>query len=273
MFSKKDKRRMDAMYEPQREVHKTWNADDMAESWKPSRHHTYLGGSQGGSEARPSAKLVVMATRGCSIVYLFMEYATVKDIWKPMAKFTQYYACEEFVVPRVNNTGRRTQGGKPNLIPCKANDPNARHRLKFDKNRKWKFTPGLMIAWHVILIYHGGKAGEKDSPVHYWQRMHRGTYAPFIQNTMPKHVFESCRRFVHLADNTLPKAKKGTPNYDPIYKCRRLMKKVMDKMIINWIAGERVCIDKSMIKYVGRSIAFIQFMPLKPITHGIKVFF
>ena len=32
MFSKKDKRRIDAMYEPQRKVHKTWNADDIAES-------------------------------------------------------------------------------------------------------------------------------------------------------------------------------------------------------------------------------------------------
>ena len=89
---------------------------------------------------------------------------------------------------------------------------------------------------------------------------------------MPKHVFESCRRFVHLADNTHPKAKKGTPNYNPIYICRKLIKKVMEKMIINWIAGEKICIGESMIKYVGRAIAFIQFMPLKPITHRIKVF-
>ena len=43
-------------------------------------------------------------------------------------------------------------------------------------------------------------------------------------------------------------------------------------MIINWIAGEKICIGESMIKYVGRAIAFIQFMPLKPITHRIKVF-
>ena len=27
-----------------------------------------------------------------------------------------------------------------------------------------------------------------------------------------------------------------------------------------------------MIKYMGRAITFVQYMPLKPIKHGIKVF-
>ena len=33
-----------------------------------------------------------------------------------------------------------------------------------------------------------------------------------------------------------------------------------------------MCIDESMIKYMGRAIAFIQYMPNKPIKHGIKAF-
>ena len=271
MFSSKEKRRLDAAYEPQREVHKAWSADNKAGSWKPSPHHRYLGGSQGGSDAKPSGKLVDMAIQNkCSIVDLFLEYATIKDIFQPMSKFTQYYACEEFVAP-YNHCSRGSKS-KPNLKPCKRSDPNARHRLKFDKKRMWKFTPGLLIAWHGILIYHGGKAGEKDSPVHYWRRMHRGTYAPFIQNTMSKHVFESCRRFLHLTNNKISNVKKGSAMYDPLYKCRKLMEKIMDRMVVNWIAGEKVCIDESMIKYSGRAISFCQYMPMKPITHGIKVF-
>ena len=243
MFTNKEKKRMQAIYEPKRAVHEAWSSDNKAEAWKPSRDHVFLGGSQGGSDARPSPKLVRMASRGCSIVDLFFEYVTINDIWEPMAKFTQHYACEEFVATSVN--GRKKS--KPKLKKCRADHPNARYRLIFDQNRRWRFTPGLMIAWHGILIYHGGKAGEKDSPVQYWQPMHRGTYAPFIQNLMPKHVFEACRRFIHLSDSSLPKAKKGTKNYDPIYKCRKLMKKVMDEMVCNWIAGERVCVDESMI--------------------------
>ena len=31
-------------------------------------------------------------------------------------------------------------------------------------------------------------------------------------------------------------------------------------------------VDESMIKYMGRAIAWVQYMPRKPIKHGIKVF-
>jgi len=63
MFTNKERRRMDAMYAPQTEVHNAWNSDEKAETWKPRCDHIFLGGSQGGSEALPSAKLV----RICSV--------------------------------------------------------------------------------------------------------------------------------------------------------------------------------------------------------------
>ena len=34
----------------------------------------------------------------------------------------------------------------------------------------------------------------------------------------------------------------------------------------------RICIDKSVIKYMGRTVLFVQYIPKKPIKHGIKVF-
>ena len=135
---------------------------------------------------------------------IFLEYVTLKDIFEPVSKYTQYYACKEYVSCTGNEDNTKT---KKILKTCKATDPGARHRLIFDKNRKWKFTPGLMIAWHGILIYHGGKAGEIESPRSYWRKMYHGTYTPFIQNTMSKHVSESCRRFIHLLENI--KTEKG----------------------------------------------------------------
>jgi hypothetical protein len=39
-----------------------------------------------------------------------------------------------------------------------------------------------------------------------------------------------------------------------------------------WTAGQNVTIDESMIRYMGRAISFVQYMPAKPIKHGIKVF-
>jgi hypothetical protein len=39
-----------------------------------------------------------------------------------------------------------------------------------------------------------------------------------------------------------------------------------------WQAGKDISLDKSMIKYCSRAVAFIQYKPEKPIKHGIKVF-
>jgi hypothetical protein len=39
-----------------------------------------------------------------------------------------------------------------------------------------------------------------------------------------------------------------------------------------WIAGQHIAIDKSVIKYMGRAITFVQFMKNKLINYGIKVF-
>ena len=50
------------------------------------------------------------------------------------------------------------------------------------------------------------------------------------------------------------------------------MEKIKNKMTIFWIAGERVCIYEIMILYTGHALKFGQYMPLKPINHGIKVF-
>ena len=39
-----------------------------------------------------------------------------------------------------------------------------------------------------------------------------------------------------------------------------------------WTAGKHVTIDKSMIKYIGRAITYVQYMTENPIKHSIKVF-
>ena len=39
-----------------------------------------------------------------------------------------------------------------------------------------------------------------------------------------------------------------------------------------WTAGRNITIDESMILYSGRAIKWVQYMPAKPIKHGIKVF-
>ena len=98
-----------------------------------------------------------------------------------------------------------------------------------------------------------------------------GFNLPFIQNTMPKNRFEQIRRFIHFVDNKkLPK--KGGPNWNPLQKIFPFMEKMLLRFQLGYILGQFLTVDKSMIKYKAKQIRFIQYMPAKPIKHGIKVF-
>ena len=79
------------------------------------------------------------------------------------------------------------------------------------------------------------------------------------------------RRHIHFADN-YKRPKTTDKNYDPLFKVAYVLKEVGLGIRRVWHAGKDVSLDESMIKYCGRAIAFIQYMPAKPIKHGIKVF-
>lgn len=85
---------------------------------------------------------------------------------------------------------------------------------------------------------------------------------------MKRDAFEFMRRYIHLSDGT-----RENFHDDPLHKIRKVLD-ILSKNLGNaWIAGDKVCVDESMIKYMGRAVTFIQYMPLKePIKHGIKVF-
>ena len=50
------------------------------------------------------------------------------------------------------------------------------------------------------------------------------------------------------------------------------MNHVINNIRNGCIAGMKMFIDESMIKHMGRAVTFVQYMPLKSIKHGIKVF-
>ena len=63
---------------------------------------------------------------------------------------------------------------------------------------------------------------------------------------------------------------RNVAGYDPLFKVRYPLEVMMKGMRSAWIAGQHVIKDESMIKYMGRAVTFIQYMPAKPIKHGIK---
>ncbi len=62
----------------------------------------------------------------------------------------------------------------------------------------------------------------------------------------------------------------GSDGYDPVFKVRYVLKLIQEGLLKVWTEKKDVAINESMIKYMGRAIAWVQYMPAKPIKHGIK---
>ncbi|XP_015375252.1 PREDICTED: piggyBac transposable element-derived protein 4-like, partial [Diuraphis noxia] len=92
---------------------------------------------------------------------------------------------------------------------------------------------------------------------------------PRISSIMSLKRFLSILRFLHLNDN-LSMPKRGHVNYDKLYKVRPLINKLNEKFFSNFNPSRNIAIDESMVAFKGRT-TIKQYMPLKPIKRGIKV--
>jgi len=80
---------------------------------------------------------------------------------------------------------------------------------------------------------------------------------------------------LHFADNKKCKSRPTNAtdtNYAPLSNIHSILDKLMKGMRNAWTTGKNIVIDESMIKYCSRAIKFVQYMPKKPIKHGVKVF-
>lgn len=93
----------------------------------------------------------------------------------------------------------------------------------------------------------------------------------FIQNAMSKNRFDQIRRYIRFVNNRRL-VSKGNRNWSPLQKINPFIEKMLERFRACYTMGQFMSIDGSMIKYKGKQIRFIQYMPAKPIKHGIKVF-
>ena len=82
-------------------------------------------------------------------------------------------------------------------------------------------------------------------------------------------LFKKIRQAIHVNDNsTAPK--RGDPNYDKLYKLRPLIDRINECFQSQCIQTTSQSVDEGMIALKGRS-SIKQYMPLKPIKRGYKV--
>jgi hypothetical protein len=88
---------------------------------------------------------------------------------------------------------------------------------------------------------------------------------------MSRGAYVFMRRYIHFADNHR-QAEKGQPGYDALYKVWYPLDIMMAGIRAALTAGKHITVNESMIRYMGRAVTYVQYVPAKAIKHGVKVF-
>ena len=102
----------------------------------------------------------------------------------------------------------------------------------------------------------------------YWKRDPTFHYAP-IADRITRDRFLEISRYLHFVDNDNLQPR-GSPSYDRLGKVRPLLDHFTEKFRDMNHPHKEVAVDEAMIKFTGRS-SVKQYMPMKPIKRGIKV--
>ena len=102
----------------------------------------------------------------------------------------------------------------------------------------------------------------------YWKR-NKYTYYEPIASRISRDRFRELFRYLHFVDNQ-SLHQRGTTSYDKLGKVRPLIQYLSRKFMEMYTPNKEVAVDEAMVKFSGRS-AIKQYLPMKPIKRGIKV--
>ena len=106
-----------------------------------------------------------------------------------------------------------------------------------------------------------------------WRSAPYGHGSACVWDSINSNAYEFMRAHIYFANNHKG-VLRGEPGYYPHFKVRWFMNAVMKAIHCVWTGGQNITIDKIMIRYNGWAwaIKWVQYMPVKPVKHGIKVF-
>ncbi|XP_046391578.1 piggyBac transposable element-derived protein 4-like [Ischnura elegans] len=166
-----------------------------------------------------------------------------KDLHSPLA-FLLHFITDAFLVEAVAQSNLYAEQHEQNL----------------------ELTVEELKAWLGIIIFMG---------FHYLPsiRLFWSTDENFhcerVARIMSLNRFLKILRFLHINDNTkMPP--RGSQNFDRLYKIRPLLNQLSETFPSAYSPSRFLSIDESMVAFKGRS-TMKQYMPLKPIKRGFKV--
>nr|CAH7762126.1 unnamed protein product [Callosobruchus chinensis] len=92
---------------------------------------------------------------------------------------------------------------------------------------------------------------------------------PAVADVMSSKRYKKLVENIHLNDNTTA-VSRGEPAYDKLHKVKTLTNLLNDSFCKPYKHSTSLSVDESMIAFKGRS-AIKQFMPMKPVKRGYKV--
>ena len=104
----------------------------------------------------------------------------------------------------------------------------------------------------------------------YWSVVTPDFAPAIIRKVMPRSRFMMLLRFLHV-NSIDPSQVTINPNYDRLYKVRKLLDIICPKFESAYTTHQEVSIDEAMIPFQGR-LSFKQYMKDKPTKWGIKAF-
>mmetsp|Transcript_28371 Transcript_28371/g.67599 ORF Transcript_28371/g.67599 Transcript_28371/m.67599 type:complete len:1231 (+) Transcript_28371:374-4066(+) len=164
----------------------------------------------------------------------------------------------------------KVRGKLRRLIPLKRGETHPEQRFRYrNASRKWvEVTPGYLLAWFGILLIIGA------TKMRSWRILWMESQAlncNWIQNAMSFNSFQQIKNYIHFVDSS-KSVKPGHPRFHPLQKIQPFLDMLLKQIRKAYTLGQFLSADESMIKYKGKAIRFVQYMPAKPIKHGIKVF-
>ncbi|XP_064384056.1 piggyBac transposable element-derived protein 4-like [Halichondria panicea] len=143
----------------------------------------------------------------------------------------------------------------------------AREVMGDEKYEAWRTidTEELQAFWGFCILMGVVHLPSLDD---YWSRDPLTHYAP-IAMKIPRWRFRENSRYLHFVNNQ-HLAQRGSPTFDRLGKVRPLIDHLSLQFTALYNPSKNVAVDEAMIKFQGRS-ALKQYMPMKPIKRGIKV--
>ena len=102
----------------------------------------------------------------------------------------------------------------------------------------------------------------------YWSEDPMYHYSP-IADRITRDRYHDISRYLHFVDNSTL-TPRGSPDYDQLGKVQPVIDHLSARFLDLYDPHREVAVDEAMIKFTGRS-TLKQFMPMKPVKSGIKV--